>query len=169
MYGKHDCGFEVFPRQGVWSFQRVHEILSDCQDDPTLVGATINTTGGEGGFSWPGTKDSEALWRINTQATTPPSSSNEYGPMQIRTYGVRGVGTAEDDWRSLRQRPDFETPCHIYGHFTRGQTHVPAFHCRAKHNAPLGHVVALMRLFQARGHTVCPQLGSLWTPAERFA
>ena len=95
MYGKNDCGFEVFPRGGEWSFQRVHEILMDCQEVPKLAGATINTTGGEGGFSWAGNKESEALWRINTRATT--GSVDECGPMQIRTYGVRGVGTSDDD------------------------------------------------------------------------
>ena len=175
MYG-HDCGFEVHPKGGVWTLRNVYDILSDCQADEVLKGARMNTLGCEGGFAWPGTRASEELWRRNTSpspAQVPPMTDDdtEYGPRQIRTYGVRGAflernrggGRGDEDagggWRSLPTASDFDKPCEISTTFQRGVTSVPAFHCRAKRNVSLGHVVSLLRLFRARGHTVLSTTG----------
>src|SRR5581483_10146008 len=133
IYGE-PASFMIYPKDGIWSFSQVYDILVDCQNISCLNGVYPLTCAVEGGFAWSGTVESTNKWYKNIGSRNDSTSLVE---RQIRTYGISAgsVDGNKNDWMQLMPTsPNFNTNMF---HSTReryykGTTSLPAIWLRSK-------------------------------------
>ena len=155
IYGQ-PASFMIYPKDGIWSFSQVYDILKDCQNIPCLSGAYPLTCAVEGGFAWSGTVESTNRWYKNIGAR---NDSTSLVDRQIRTYGI-SAGSApgnKNDWQQLMPlSPDFNDNMFksVDQRYYKGTIQLSCIRLRAKCNPSMDMVIELCRLLGRRGHII---------------
>lgn len=149
--------FLIYPKDGIWSFSRLYDILTDCENVPCLKGAYPLSIS-EGGLAWPGTIESTKRWYHNTRTTN--TDPNVLVERQIRTCGIKSKWVAiewRDNWKQLMPASPYFNE-NVFdstrGYYVKDNAKLSAICLRAKCNPSMEMVTELCKLFQRRGHTV---------------
>jgi hypothetical protein len=146
----------------------MYDILLDCEKDDVLKGAKPLDIS-EGGFEWPGTKESTDLWHRTTCARDYPREQCRM-EQQIRTYYVDAFCFSYEqkkDWKNeLPKHDKFDKPMPIDMHNFYSLA-VPYINLRCKGNPSFLMFIKLVKLFAKHGHTIISTKGFSIDPHTR--
>jgi hypothetical protein len=147
IYGELPIYVNFIPKNGTWTLRDVYQVCEACSREPMLEDIKVLQVCG-GGFGFPGTQESTALWRWSTGDST---EDMELEDMEIRTHGVGSSWVNSEDWRQLPTQDNFDEPMHVYND--------KIICLRAKCNPPLGKVVAFVTVLSDLGHHIVQSCG----------
>jgi hypothetical protein len=161
--GSFNPSIRIYPKDGIWTKRKFHEILKDCHENDQLEKPIESSNSSEGGFSWKGTYESNELWNKSVNNSYKPSPKSDalsiittdyFKDREIRTYNTSSPDFDQNNIDLLLDE-DADKSIQIDGPFYYHNRYIiPHIELKCKGNPPFKFLKILMEIFEKHGHII---------------